>query len=344
MGLQKGKGKALFQRIAGIFKNRLCAIKEYPKPPLLPVERCHEVLVEAFEVASSPDKMVAELGSGGVLLMVRMLVGSAAGDTSATASKGKKSKGKGKPAAGGGGVGALDVEQVRELYTGLFVDFMAKKRRQAPQTLVFLNLCQRSPEVGWHLFAQFAEGITTGANDYLRLQAMLVLKELLQRHSSAAGLAPAAVKAALSSAAAGLTAQFQSSSADADAAKVKYVRGMLAFATVLLKAIRALSVSVPTTELSSALVALLNCPLASKSPPVKTVATQLIRLLEGGAAKAAGTPKAKSAKASGKAAAKAAPEPAAEAKGAEAAAPTSALKKRAKAETPGKRKKKKSSE
>lgn len=280
--------------------------------------------------------------------MVRMLVGSAAGDTSATASKGKKSKGKGKPAAGGGGVGALDVEQVRELYTGLFVDFMAKKRRQAPQTLVFLNLCQRSPEVGWHLFAQFAEGITTGANDYLRLQAMLVLKELLQRHSAAAGLAPAAVKAALSSAVAGLTAQFQSSSADADAAKVKYVRGMLAFATVLLKAIRALSVSVPTTELSSALVALLNCPLASKSPPVKTVATQLIRLLEGGAAKAAGTPKAKSAKASGKAAAKAAPEPAAEvaaeAKGAEAAAPTSALKKRAKAETPGKRKKKKSSE
>lgn len=258
----------------------LCTIREYARPPLLPVERCHAVLQEAFEVASSPDKKVAELGSSGVLLVVRMLLGSAAGTNAAKPGGKRKGKAPAVPAGAHDGWGALDLGLVTDLYSGLFADFMGKKKRQPAQPLVFISLCKRHPDLGWHLLPHFAKGITDGANDYLRSQAMLILKELLQRHSAASALSAQGVHSGLGLVESGLAAQLAATAAEPAAAKVKYVRSTLAFAMMLVKALKALRVPAAGAELGKSLGALLASPLAAKSAPVKTVATQVLRMLE----------------------------------------------------------------
>lgn len=291
--------KALVDRISGVLR-RLTSIKEYVKGEQLPVAACHELLPALFTLALKGSAQVASSASHGVLFLVKILRGgsstSDAGAAAATPARKAKGKGKGKDKKtaeqapkGPEDLGSLDIKAVATLYGDAFADFMAKKNRVKPA--LFLQLCRMQPAVGWHVASGFVDGITNGTNEFLRGQAMVLVQELMQRRAHAACLpnAATAVGKVLNTALAASSAQLAACAVAGTDPKMKYVRAALGFTMAAVKAVNKTGGTIKDgKKVQASLKAVLESKLATKSPPVKTIAMQVSRLVAGGSASAGG--------------------------------------------------------
>ncbi|XP_028411187.1 rDNA transcriptional regulator pol5-like [Dendronephthya gigantea] len=162
----------LGERAQGIFKNRLCAIKEHPKLSPSNVESVHsniEILLK--QAIKAPSVTMVTLMSTGCLFLIRHLRGAKESDE-----KQKKMKYNEQ----GNEFVHLDFSRVSTAYSEALKDFMIHRNTHL-HPLLFQELINRYPKVGWGLAKDLVNYITQGINNFRKIQACTMLSQLLNR-------------------------------------------------------------------------------------------------------------------------------------------------------------------
>ncbi|XP_035690472.1 myb-binding protein 1A-like protein [Branchiostoma floridae] len=187
--LRKSEEHGLAEKVAGLYRNKLCKIKDYPVLGESDSEELHAVLSNIVQVAyMAPSVYLVSLVSAGCMFLLRVLRGKtslAEPSPVKTRSKRKKEKqaedkstGPEDPALK---TGHIDVQKVVELYKSALENFMTRRDSHI-HAVLFEDLVQHFPVLGWQLAEQLTAYITTGVQIYRRTQACHLLLRLMNTH------------------------------------------------------------------------------------------------------------------------------------------------------------------
>lgn len=166
----------LFERTLGIYKNKLCMLHEYPSGSDLNVNIVHDQidhLIKLAKVATSA-LLVAYITQG-IIYLIRVLRGNP--EIKGPSPRATRAQRKQKVVKKAGG-GCLNEERLMESFKAALTEFMSKKSSHL-QPVIFTELIQRFPSLGWNLAIEIPQYINKGCNNFRKVKAFEMLKLLL---------------------------------------------------------------------------------------------------------------------------------------------------------------------
>ncbi|CAH1232832.1 MYBBP1A [Branchiostoma lanceolatum] len=185
--LRKSEEHSLAEKVAGLYRNKLCKIKDYPVLEKPESEGLHAVLSNIVQVAyMAPSVYLVSLVSAGCVFLLRVLRGKtslAEPSPVKTRSKRKKEKQAEDKTSEDPDLktGHIDVQKVVELYRSALENFMTRRDSHI-HAVLFEDLVQHFPVLGWQLAQPLTGYITTGVQIYRRTQACHLLLRLMNTH------------------------------------------------------------------------------------------------------------------------------------------------------------------
>ncbi|KAI8504946.1 Myb-binding protein 1A [Branchiostoma belcheri] len=187
--LRKSEEHSLAEKVAGLYRNKLCKIKEYPVLERPESEGLHAVLSNIVQVAyMAPSVYLVSLVSAGCLFLLRVLRGKTSpAEPSPVKTRAKRKKEKQTEDKTSGSedpdlkTGHIDVQKVVDLYSSALQNFMTRRDSHI-HAVLFEDLVQHFPVLGWQLAEPLTGYITSGVQIYRRTQACHLLLRLMNTH------------------------------------------------------------------------------------------------------------------------------------------------------------------
>jgi len=173
----------LFERTLGIFKNKLCNLHEYPSGKDLDIEFVHVQIDQLIDLArSATSALLVGYITQGIIYLIRVLRGNPeikAPSPRATRAQ-RKEKETTKRLKKPVNVGSLDEERLVECFKTVLVEFMTKKSSHL-QPVLFMELIQRFPSLGWKLAIELPQYLNNGCNNFRKLKSFEMLKLMFSK-------------------------------------------------------------------------------------------------------------------------------------------------------------------
>ncbi|XP_033114198.1 myb-binding protein 1A-like protein [Anneissia japonica] len=173
----------LKEKAANIYKMKLCRPKKYPKVSDSEKEELHKCLEDMMTaLRKSSSVYMVSLISSGCLFLVRMLMSeSPTGPSPLKTRQQRKHQEKNRQDEDDGTEDkSLNDERIAALYNKSLLDFMTY-RSTCLHPVLFADLIQRFPSLGWHLAPQLIQYTTENIQVYRKKQACLMLTNLLSK-------------------------------------------------------------------------------------------------------------------------------------------------------------------
>ncbi|KAK3731456.1 hypothetical protein QZH41_013647 [Actinostola sp. cb2023] len=267
----------LGERAQGIYRNKLCAIREHPSSSDVDSEEIHNLLETLIQKSmSAPSLNIVTLVTKGCMLLIRVLKGKPQQQQSETPSKKRKHKAF---KAVETSVGLVDVPRVAALFKEALKDFM-EKRTSHLHPVLFTELINRYQFLAWELAPDLVKSITNAVNSFRKMQACVMLSRLL---SHKCPLYEQHIKTLAPPLQETLQTILEESSQEGTNMKSKHFKEVLKLMTKFLKEIKSLEAEhvIERESLKKALKKSLDGILASRSQDVKSSCTRLIAAIDG---------------------------------------------------------------
>jgi len=173
--------KPLFERTLGVVKNKLCNLHEYPCGDQLDTEGVHkqiETLIDLARTATSAQ--IVSYITMGTTYLIRVLRGSTEMKGPSPRRTRAQRKHKAVEVEKMLSVGSLDENRLIGCYKSALTEFMTKKSSHL-QPILFNELIQRFPPLGWKLAVEIPQYINSGCNTFRKVKAVEMLKLLLSK-------------------------------------------------------------------------------------------------------------------------------------------------------------------
>nr|XP_002731208.1 PREDICTED: myb-binding protein 1A-like protein-like [Saccoglossus kowalevskii] len=185
--LNRKEENVLAEKASALYKNKLCRMRKYPHSIHEKCEDLHQDIEDFIQlVYKAPSVHFVSLVSAGTLFMMRVLKGNTAVQEpspvktrSHRENKNKQSKSK-DTGDNKEILGILDVRRVIALYRNALNDFLSKRQSRLHPVL-FTELIERLPELGWYLADLLVKYVKDGVQLYRKIQASKMLAMLMSR-------------------------------------------------------------------------------------------------------------------------------------------------------------------
>eukprot|EP00698_Gefionella_okellyi_P019633 TRINITY_DN6047_c0_g1_i1.p1 TRINITY_DN6047_c0_g1~~TRINITY_DN6047_c0_g1_i1.p1 ORF type:complete len:1253 (-),score=340.59 TRINITY_DN6047_c0_g1_i1:55-3789(-) len=175
-----GVDKAIGERVAGIFKNKLCVSKEHPRGASVDIPETNALLERLVQraVKATAGSVVLQCSTA-ILYVLRVLRSAQA----APAPKRGKAK-KDEPTVNE--YGGLDVEKFVAVFGGAWTAYLTRTNTHL-NSAFFKELVQKQPHTAFLLAEAFIDGLSQGRTPFLRMEAVAVVALLLRQRAAAFG-------------------------------------------------------------------------------------------------------------------------------------------------------------
>ncbi|XP_065640104.1 myb-binding protein 1A-like protein isoform X1 [Hydra vulgaris] len=171
----------LFERTLGIFKNKLCSLHEYPLHSSLDIKSIHdriERLVVAAKSASSA--LFVTYVTYAVVYLIRVLRGNSdIKEPSPIITRSQRKK-KGNKEEKIQQTGVVDEERLVKCLNDAMAEFMTKRSSHL-QPVLFVEVIQRFPEIGWKFTENLFQFLYKGCNNFRKVKACEMLKMIFSK-------------------------------------------------------------------------------------------------------------------------------------------------------------------
>jgi len=173
----------LFERTLGIFKNKLCMLHEYPSGSDLDVDSVHDQIDHLIELAKfATSALLVTYITQGIIYLIRVLRGNPElkGPSPRATRAQRKQKDTIKVAQKVSNGGCLNEDRLMKSFKTVLVQFMTKKSSHLHPVL-FVELIQRFPSLGWNLAIELPQYLNKGCNNFRKVKAFEMLKLLFSK-------------------------------------------------------------------------------------------------------------------------------------------------------------------